>query len=153
MNILFTEKDSWFNLLMPFIKSTSGLVFKEELKTCQASDAQKTINMCWTIHSWSYSLIGIITVLLHWLSFNISVLISLQLVISYISQSAFQHPLETRPCKLDGTCCFYSAVGYRSMCGKKERIVSTLKLCWSQEPIFKDRKRPFWAVCWRILHF
>lgn len=59
------------------------------------------------MHSWSYSAIVIITILLYPLSFSLPCPIPLQLVIFYISQSAFQQPLEKKKGtdRLNGTGC------------------------------------------------
>lgn len=62
--------------------------------------------MWWTMHSRSYSVIFIITILLCPLSFSFPHLILLQLAISYISQSAFQQPPVKRLDKLNGASCF-----------------------------------------------
>lgn len=98
--------------LMSSIKSTSALKESCEKRTKKNNPPSDTlsllkiINMWWTMHSRSYSVIVIITVLLYPLSFSCALLIWLQLVIFYISQSAFQQPPEKRPDKLNGTSCF-----------------------------------------------
>ncbi len=64
----------------------------------------KIINIWWTMHC--CSVIVIITILLCPLSFSLPFLIWLQLVISYISQSAFQQPPENKADTFNGTSCF-----------------------------------------------
>lgn len=114
--VLYKAGQSWFSNVFNWIQLSPKRQFWEnnpkEQFTRRYSD------------SWKYSIcdeqcipgvvLGLCTILCYSLSFNLPCLNWIQLVISYISQGAFQQPAQKRAVSLNGTvvfnCCMY--VGY-----------------------------------------